>query len=145
MIVTRSVDTALRILIYLARQAARERYFKARQIEQDLKVPPFALRKILWSLARRGLVLSFPGREGGFRLGRTPREISVGEVMAAIDGRVVAYPCRGVDGDCELSGQCTVALLYQEVEEVLESLLSRYSLQDFLSRPPASPARRGGA
>jgi Rrf2 family nitric oxide-sensitive transcriptional repressor len=145
MIVTRSVDTALRILIYLARQGARERFLKARQIELDLKVPPFALRKILWSLSRRGLVRSFPGREGGFRLGRTPREISIGEVLAAIEGRVVAYPCRGVDEGCELSGQCTVAPLYQEVEEAMESLLSRYSLQDFLSRPPALPARGGGA
>ncbi len=132
MILTRSVDTALRLLIYLALADGKDRYLKARQIEFDLKIPPFALRKILWSLTRGGLLRSVPGRGGGFRLRRRPREISVAEVMAVVEGPVVAYSCRGVDDDCELSGRCNVAPIYQTLESELQRLLSRYSIQDCL-------------
>lgn len=144
MIVTRSVDTALRVLVYLARQPSPSGYLKAGQIERDLKVRPFALRKILWSLSRRGLVRSLPGREGGFRLGRPPAEISLAEVVHTVEGRVVAYPCRGVDERCELSGRCGVAPIYQEVEEALERLLGRYSIEDCLARGQ-NVLVRGGA
>lgn len=143
MIVTRSADTALRVLIYLARQPARAGYLKARQIEGDLRVPPYALRKILWALARRGLVRSSPGRDGGFRLGRAPGEISLAEVVETVEGRVVAYPCRGVDERCELSGRCGVAPIYQEVEEALARLLRRYSIGDCLEREQAVLVRGG--
>lgn len=145
MIVTRSMDTALRLLIYLARPQARQRFLKARQIERDLRIPPFALRKILWSLTRGGLVRSLPGRGGGFCLGRQPGNISVAEVLSAIEGRVVAYPCRGVDEDCELSGRCGVAPIYQEVEKTLEALLGRYTIEDCLGNNACPQPVAGGS
>ncbi len=144
MIVTRSVDTALRVLVHLARQPESGGYLKARQIERQLKVPPFALRKILWSLTRGGLVVSLPGRDGGFRLGRRPAAISLAEVLRSVEGRVAAYPCRGVDERCELSGRCGVAPVYQDLERALERVLGGYSIEDCLARQPLLQATRGG-
>ncbi len=143
MILTRSVDTALRLLIYLAISDGEDRYLKAGQIERDLKIPPFALRKILWALTRGGLLCSVPGRGGGFRLGRRPVDISVAEVMAVVEGPIVAYTCRGVDDNCELSGRCNVAPIYRMLESELQRLLSRYSIQDCLPTPRAVPAPGG--
>ena len=143
MILTRSVDTALRLLIYLALSDGKDRYLKARQIERDLKIPPFALRKILWALTRGGLLRSVPGRGGGFRLGRRPVDISVAEVMAVVEGPIVAYTCRGVDDDCELSGHCRVAPIYQTLESEVQRLLSRYSIQDCLPSAVAGLAPGG--
>jgi Rrf2 family protein len=131
-ILTRSVDSAMRLLIYLARREVKNRYMKARQIERDLKIRPFALRKILWALTRGGLLRSVPGRRGGFRLRRRPGDISLAEVMTVVEGPIVAYPCRGVDEGCEQSGRCAVAPVYQELERELHRLMSRYSLKDCL-------------
>jgi Rrf2 family protein len=64
------------------------------QIAERQDIPPLFLQKILHELRRAKIVTSLRGREGGHRLARAPKQISVADVLRVIDG-----PLANVHGD----------------------------------------------
>src|SRR5437868_6118230 len=83
---------ALRAMLHLAGQPR----YEAQQIADVAKaanVPRKFLEQILLDLKRRGLVHSIRGRNGGYQLGRDPKDISFAEVIRLIDGPLALSPC----------------------------------------------------
>jgi Rrf2 family protein len=77
------VDYGLRALLTLSASGSPQ---TAESLAQEQGLPPRFLGAILADLRRSGLVASQRGAEGGYRLGRPPEEITVGEVIRALDG-----------------------------------------------------------
>ncbi len=92
MTISQTAEYALRAIIWLARDP--EAPLGTQRIARATRVPAGYLSRVLQSLARAGLVESNPGRTGGFRLKRAPREISVLDVVSAVDPvqRIVRCP-----------------------------------------------------
>lgn len=76
----------LRAVVYLAANEDINKRVGIKQISSDLKIPMPFLGKILQSLARTKLLASTKGPNGGFSLGRKASEISLLDVIEAIDG-----------------------------------------------------------
>jgi len=80
---SQTVEYALRASVYLADQLPNAR--TTEQIAEVTRVPAAYLSKVLQSMARAGLVRSQRGVKGGFSLARTPEEMTILEVVSAVD------------------------------------------------------------
>lgn len=103
-----------------------------------LEVPTVA--KVLKLLATAGLVESFRGVQGGYRLARAPGEISVADMVRAIEGPIALTECSVETGLCSYEARCCLRGNWQRIGQVVESALERLSLGDML--PPAMPPIR---
>ncbi len=81
---SQTAEYALRAVVWLASQPKRS--LNTAQISAATKVPAGYLSKVLQALARAELVISTPGRGGGFLLARSPQSISVLDVINAVGG-----------------------------------------------------------
>ena len=94
-------------------------------------VPEPTVAKVLKTLAATGLVTSQRGARGGYRLARPLHEISVSEVIAAVDGPIALVAC--VDGsttECESQGLCPVRGRWDPVNDALQRALGAITLAD---------------
>lgn len=76
-------------MAFLSSQTTGE-LVQARTVGEYLSIPTDSALKILQSLARRGLILSQLGRSGGYRLHRPPEQVSLLEIVEAIEGPISA-------------------------------------------------------
>ncbi len=106
MIYPQSVTYALEGLCQLARTAP-ETYMKTREISKDLNIPEHFLGKVLTQLVRHGLLVSRKGPTGGVALARPPQDITIQDVLEALDaGEALEDRCvLGLD-DCTDRDAC---------------------------------------
>jgi len=90
--ITQETDYAVRCVLYLSRGRQGETVMIDR-IAADMKIPRSFLAKILQKLAKGGIVTSFRGVKGGFMLAKLPAEISLLDVVEAIEGPVSMNRC----------------------------------------------------
>jgi len=126
MIVSRSADYALRAMVYLARLDS-PRYVPANEIANEMQTPPFLLSRILQHLAKSEFLLSMKGHHGGFKLQKSPDEISIHDIVHLIDGPFVVHECAG---NCGLSHDCNLQSLFSEAEKSLEEVFQKMTLAD---------------
>jgi Rrf2 family transcriptional regulator, nitric oxide-sensitive transcriptional repressor len=87
--ISQTAEYALRAIVYLADQAGAAR--TTTQIADTTQVPPGYLAKVMRSLTRAGLVKSQRGLNGGFTLAHDPEQLSILEVVNAVDP-IQRYP-----------------------------------------------------
>ncbi len=98
------------------------------------------LEQLFMKLRRKGLVHSVRGPGGGYVLGRNPSEISIGEVMAAVDEPVKMTRCAGesVIG-CVATRRCTTHFLWDALGAHIEQFLASATLGDVLHGRYSAP------
>lgn len=106
-------------------------------VETHLELP--TVSKLLKSLGHAGLVESFRGVNGGYRLGRPAAAISLAEIVEAMEGPIGMTECGVTEGQCDREAQCGVRGSWQRINNVLDAALRAMSLADML-RPPMPPA-----
>ena len=103
-----------------------------RDIAERTGLPQPYLEQILLALKGAGLVRSKRGVGGGYVLARPPAEITLGEVVSAVDGPIVVgdfgRPHEG--GACDHEGQCVLLALWGEVGDQMRRLLTGVTLAD---------------
>lgn len=108
---------------------------QARSISERQGIPARYLEQILRKLRKGGIVKTMRGPGGGYRLTRKPEDISVGDVIRAIDGRdIELVPCKG-DGKssgraCERYEGCMVSNVWTEGTRILIDYFNSISLAD---------------
>jgi Rrf2 family protein len=96
------------------------------------------LEQLFVKLRRAGLVASARGRAGGYRLGRSATQISVAEIMAAVEEETRMTRCGGEHAAPCLSGQrCLTHSLWGALGDHIADFLGRVSLQEVLDGIPA--------
>ncbi len=105
--------------------------------ETRLELPTAS--KLLKRLARAGLVESFRGAAGGYRLARSARDISLAEIVEALDGPIGLTACRIGRSGCERQSYCSVSHGWQGVGAAIDYALRGVSLAD-MARPPVRVA-----
>ena len=120
--ITRQADYAVRAVLYLA-QLGPERRAATSQIAQEKQIPPSFLAKIVSQLSVAGLLQTSRGARGGVALARTPEEISVLEVVEAIDGPILLNECVANSGNCVFGDNCAMKPLWCDAQaELVERL-----------------------
>lgn len=126
---SKKTDYGLMALNYLGACEAREAV-NAKKIAKKFKIPEEFLAKILQKLAKRGLVISHSGPNGGYRLARAADEITVAEVIDAIEGPVATVWCQTKKGLCTQESCCTLKKPMEKVNHRVLNLLSQLTLVD---------------
>jgi Rrf2 family transcriptional regulator, iron-sulfur cluster assembly transcription factor len=103
-----SIEYAIHGLVYLA-SAGSDAATMVGDIAKATSVPESYLRKVFQLLAKAGLVASHRGVKGGFSLARVPAEITLKDVVEAIDGSLPAYTCLKTARGCSLDEACPVS------------------------------------
>ena len=93
------------------------------------------LAKVFQKMARRGLVNSTRGKRGGFTLARRPESISIADVVRAIEAQEPIYDCLHLSRGCEGNSDCKLGGMFDEVEQVMYTVMERTSLADLLASP----------
>lgn len=130
---TKKADYSLIALRHLS--LAEERPTSAKEISEAYRIPLPILSKVLQKLARSGFVLSVQGTNGGYRLSRDAEQISVLQVIRAVDGPVILTACFTHD-KCDQSGSCTVKEPLRKVHEGILRLLDSISIAALTKEDP---------
>lgn len=107
-------------------------------------LPQPYLEQILLALKGAGLVRSKRGVGGGYVLSRSPEDISLAQIVAAVDGPIVAgdFGEPHENGACEHEGQCTLLGVWSEVGQHMREHLSSYSLADMVRKATGGTPQR---
>ena len=120
--ITRQADYAVRAVAFLARLDSDHRAATS-QIAEKQKIPPSFLAKIVSQLSVAGLLQTSRGARGGVSLSRPPDEITLLEVVEAIDGPIYLNECVCGYDPCIFSEECPIYPIWCEAQEHLINLL----------------------
>lgn len=107
-----------------------------RDIADRTGLPQPYLEQILLALKGAGLVRSKRGVGGGYVLARMPAEITLGQIVSAVDGPIVAgdFGEPHKDGACDHEGQCVLLSVWSEVGHHMRGHLDSFTLADMVDR-----------
>ena len=128
---SKQTEYGLRAVVQLARLYPRT-FVQSRDLAQQEGMPTKFLEAILLILRRGGFLESKVGREGGYRLSRPPKEISVGEVVRRLEGRLSD---KQLKRSSETSpGELAVHLLNQKLTEATDDVLDTLTLEQLVEK-----------
>ncbi len=120
--ITRQADYALRAMVYLSRIEPNQNA-ATKKIAEVQKIPPSFLAKIISQLSIAGLIHTSRGAHGGVVLSRPAAEISLLEVVEAIDGPIALNECTVAPGNCDMADDCPLHQIWQETQDELVTKL----------------------
>lgn len=135
--ITKQTDYGIVLLTHLA--AAPERPVNAPELAGETHLPLPMVSKILKLLVREGLLDSHRGVKGGYRLSRLPEEISMAEVVSALEGPIAITECVDDESGCSHSAVCAVRGRWQRINTALRDALSGISLAEMAETPRPEP------
>jgi Rrf2 family protein len=136
---SKKADYALIAMKHLALRGDRSAA-SAREIGEQYDIPIELLAKILQRLVRGGLLASQQGTRGGYQLARGPAQISVADVIQAIDGPVMVTAC-STEGSCDQYSKCNVRDPLWRLKERIVAALGQCTIAELASDVPlATPA-----
>jgi Rrf2 family transcriptional regulator, iron-sulfur cluster assembly transcription factor len=126
---TRGGEYGIRGVLYLA-QHEDGKVSMLSAIAKTQDVPPRFLAKIFQALAKAGVVKSHRGAKGGFSLARPAREITVRDVIEAVEGPVLLNVCLAGPGECARDTMCPMHSIWSEAQEKMMSVLAKSNFAD---------------
>ena len=144
--ITQKAKYAFKALFHLAEQPGG----KSIQIEEIAKgagVPRKFLEHILLELKKKGIVASRRGRAGGYVLIKKPGEMTIGNILRAVDGPIAPLPCISRTAyrrctDCKDEKTCVVRRLFADTYSATLLLMDGTTLADAMAgRTPTEVAR----
>ena len=129
MVLTRAGDYGVFGVLYLAKQP-KGKIVSLSEVSRSEDIPEKFLAKIFQSLTRVGLIVSHRGARGGFCLARPADQITVKELMEAIQGPICFSKCLSELEDCEKKDVCKLREMLKKAQEHTGKLLSQKTLAD---------------
>ena len=122
-------DYAVVLMTAAARRPAGER-LSATELSGETGVPLPSAQKLMGQLAGHGLLSSARGASGGFALSRPAQDISLADIVEAVEGPIVMTQCGdGVNHDCALDAHCRIKPHMGVVGHAVRGALGTVSLQ----------------
>jgi Rrf2 family protein len=152
--ISTGVEYGLHCLLYLTEPAPGVPEASVRDLAELQGVPAEYLAKLFTKLHKAGLVIATEGAKGGFALARPAQQISVLDVVLAIDGDKPLFECREVRERCAVfgdtaptwatSGVCAIHSVMQQAEKRMREALASQTLEDLAGRMAAKAPRTFG-
>lgn len=134
--ITRLTDYGIVLLARIARDP-EWRVRNVRDLATDTHLPLPTVSKLLKGLAKHGLLVSQRGVKGGYALARRPDEITVAQIIGALDGPIAITDCSAdMTGKCELERLCSVRTNWQRINVAIRDALEGLTLADMARAAP---------
>jgi FeS assembly SUF system regulator len=139
-ILSKLADYGVIVASHLAMEP--ERRLNAAAVAAETQLPQATVAKLLKALARAGVATAARGAAGGYRLARPAAEISVAEIIAAIDGEIGLTQCSVHEPGCERTNFCPTRPHWQRINMAVGEALAAITLADMVDSLPATRVRR---
>ena len=133
------MEYSARLMVALAKNHG-QRALTAEKLSAAESVPADYVNQLLLRLKRAGLVASHRGSGGGYALSRKPAEITLGQVLRAVEGRIFEDVCeRYQDGkrDCHNQGHCSISPVWLKLGFMIEQYFDSLTLAGLLEEKGA--------
>lgn len=131
---------AVRALGCLQQQSCHNRFI--RDIAKCTGIPKPYLARIINNLTHQGLVVAKRGYDGGITLARPPKEISLLQIVEAVEGPNWLGPCLLNIEECLAPRSCPTRAVWQRVSRQLKDVLNKTTLADMVMMQKKKPTRR---
>jgi FeS assembly SUF system regulator len=135
--ISRITDYGIVILSHLATQMD-DLAHNSRELSDQTQLPSPVVSKILKSLTRAGLLDSIRGSKGGYRLARPPAQITVVQMITALEGPVAMTECLIHPGTCSQEDSCGLQGPWRRINGAVQDALEKITLAD-LAESNANP------
>lgn len=129
-LITRDTDYALRSVCFIA-QHDKEMVSVA-ALASELKIPKPFLRRLLQQLGRSGILVSFKGQGGGFRLGKPASEVYLTQLMRVFQGPIKINECFLQRKECPNVQVCPLKKKIDKLEGIVVDELSKITVASLL-------------
>lgn len=123
---SKKIDYGLLAINYMATHEEHE-ITNTKQIAEEYNIPVELLAKVLQRLAKKGLVASQNGPKGGYALAKPPDNITVADVVEAIEGPIRIADCYK-DDRCLQMGRCSIRSPIEKIQASIIRLLHGMTL-----------------
>ena len=111
-----------------------------KSISSSEDLSPIFLEQIFTKLKKAGIAESVRGASGGFRIAKPLEEISVLDILEAVEEGVILAPCTvGGEGNCGRTADCAISRFWTDTENHIREHLEKQSIRDivdgYISRP----------
>jgi FeS assembly SUF system regulator len=130
-------DYATVLMTLVARSA--DQVHTGVELAERSGIPAPTVAKLLKALARGGLLQSLRGAHGGYRLARPAAEISVADIIAALEGPIGVTECASHPGGCTLESCCSTRANWRLINVAIRQALEAVSLAQMAA--PAAKSR----
>lgn len=129
--ITQEADYALRVVLYLSKVGYGNKV-DAATISDSERIPLRFLLKLLRKLIASGIIISYRGKNGGYSLNKLPEDISVKDVVEAIEGPICLNRCIFDPKYCSANrrGKCAVHVALEQVNKNLTAQLEKINFKD---------------
>jgi FeS assembly SUF system regulator len=135
---SKMTDYAVVMMVHMGQ--TEDCVFSSAQIADETGVPAPTVAKLLKELTRGGLLTSIRGVNGGYRMDRTPEEISIAEVVQALEGPIALTACvDGADDNCNVESLCGMRGNWNKVNTAIRVALEGVSLAEMAMQPMIFP------
>jgi Rrf2 family protein len=132
--ISRAAEYAVRTMMHLAMQE-KDIISHISLISKTWEIPEKFLRKILKSLSKENLIITLRGTGGGIKLAKDSGEITLLNIIEAVDGPVYFNVCLIDPNQCKNTNWCPAHPVWKEVEKSFSQILKNVSLAYLVSRP----------
>lgn len=138
--ISKIVDYGILVLTHMA--AHPTSVCSAAELASTLGLGQPVVSKVLKLLAQPGLVDSIRGARGGYRLGRPASQISIAQIIDALEDQPFGLTeCTAVPGVCSVEDACHIRPHWQRINRIVRQTLENVSVADMVQEPLHSPVR----
>ena len=135
---SRMADYGVILMVQLARMP--EQVTTAADLAEATALPAPSVSKLLKQLSRSGLLDSHRGTKGGYAIARPSTEITVADVVSAVEGPIALTECMTTQGAvCEIEALCPTRTNWRQINNALVEALDNVSLAD-MAKPVFNPS-----
>lgn len=138
LVINRETDYAARIVLFLARQPSGTRT-TAQEVARQCHVPRAIVRRVVTRLGGAGILTSTRGVGGGISLARPPADITLLDVVEAMEGPPILNLCVRDPQVCPLMEHCTVHIAWVQASSLLMGFLRNTTFARLAESPPPGP------
>jgi Rrf2 family protein len=131
-LITRDTDYALRAICFIAKNKCQR--IRTPQIEKALKIPRSFLRKILQTLNKKNILISYKGVGGGFSLADSAKNLTLTELMEVFQGPLRLNECLFKKAQCPNIKKCPLRKKIKNIEKYVIKELSSVTLVSLISK-----------
>lgn len=132
--IVRNTDYAIRALVFMARQSIKQgkKVVTVGEIVQEEGLPGRFLRRILQTLAKRGVLVSNKGKKGGFSFLKTPAGIKLTDVMEIFQGKIDITNCLLKGRVCPNTRKCVLRKKLKDINGLVQGELGKITIVSLL-------------
>ena len=127
----------LRFMIDLATNGNAQEKVSLQQVAKRQAIS----EKYLWQIANRlkaaGLISAVPGARGGYTITKTPAEITLADILEALEGKLTLAPCVKTASVCSRSGACVSREVWREINRKLIESMKSITLGNIMTKQTA--------